>query len=98
MNGELTVNSTPGEGSIFEFTMTLGLPPEPQCSDTSCCPSHTQELVSEHDKLKGARVILVDSHPVRQVFSNIYAFAMFRRHEFFCEMIIDELVNCIGSH
>ncbi|KAG0604865.1 hypothetical protein M758_9G014700 [Ceratodon purpureus] len=72
MNGELTVNSTPGEGSIFEFTLTLGRAPEPKCTETTCCPRPTQLSASEHDKLKGARVILVDTHPVRQEASASY--------------------------
>lgn len=65
MNGELTVNSTPGEGSIFEFTMTLGMAPDSKYPEKPCCLKSDQP---NHDKLKGARVILVDTHPVRQVF------------------------------
>lgn len=86
MNGELTVNSTPGEGSIFEFTMTLGLAPEPKCTGTTCCPRRDQLPISNHDNFKGARVVLVDSHPVRQVFFHFHAFHRFRRQEFTCNM------------
>lgn len=95
MNGELTVNSTPGEGSIFEFTLTLGRAPEPKCTETTCCPRPTQLSASEHDKLKGARVILVDTHPVRQVFFDIHALIDSGSRSSFGEIIFDGLANCI---
>jgi histidine kinase 2/3/4 (cytokinin receptor) len=94
MNGELTVNSTPGEGSIFEFTTTLGRVPESKCTETSCCPKPAQRLVLEHDKLRGARVILVDAHPVRQVFSNIHALTdLGGRSSFAKRLLMDSLIT-----
>lgn len=70
MNGELSVNSTPGEGSVFEFTLTLGLAGlDPLCcpENSACCVKPEQQPPLEHAKLTGAKIILVDTHPVRQV-------------------------------
>lgn len=64
------MNSTPGEGSVFEFTLTLGLAAtDPLCcrENSGCCVQPEQQPPLEHAKLSGAKIILVDTHPVRQV-------------------------------
>lgn len=67
MKGDLTVSSNPGEGSVFELTVTLGRAPQPKCSNSSgCCTTPDQRPPLESEKLRGFRVILVDTHPVRQ--------------------------------
>jgi histidine kinase 2/3/4 (cytokinin receptor) len=72
MNGELTVNSTPEEGSVFEFTLTLGYA-EPACMENlGYVKSVQQPAITEEQKLRGTRVILVDTHPVRQEASASY--------------------------
>lgn len=83
------MNSTPGEGSIFEFTMTLGMAPDSKYPEKPCCLKSDQP---NHDKLKGARVILVDTHPVRQVFFHFHAFDKFRRQEFL--LVICKFHDC----
>lgn len=75
MKGDITVNSNPGEGSVFELTVTLGLPPEPFYTNWEAgCVKPDQKPTADHEKLRGARVILVDTHPVRQVSSIIHTF------------------------
>lgn len=66
MDGQLTVTSNAGEGSVFEFTLPLGLPEPTAGSALSCCSKPTWPPVQD-EKLNGMRVVLVDSHPVRQV-------------------------------
>ena len=64
------MNSTHGEGSVFEFTLTLGLAGmDPSCcpENSACCVKPEQQPPLEHAKLTGAKIILVDTHPVRQV-------------------------------
>lgn len=73
MKGDITVNSNPGEGSVFELTVTLGLPPEPFYTNWEAgCVKPDQKPTADHEKLRGARVILVDTHPVRQEASASY--------------------------
>lgn len=90
MNGELTVNSTPGEGSVFEFTMSLGLAPEAKCSGT-CCVSPDDSTIKCGSSLRGARIILVDTHPVRQVryyFHFVFDCLHQRLRQWLCTLIL----------
>jgi len=67
MNGQLTFKSLPGEGSLFQFTLPLGLQAaSPNCDTLSCCPKQQWKAV-EREKLRGMHVVLIDNHPVRQV-------------------------------
>jgi histidine kinase 2/3/4 (cytokinin receptor) len=67
MNGQLYAVSQPGQGSVFEFSLSLGLP-QPGCSDTLGCNNNAKSQQAQFDNknLRGMRVVVVDSHPVRQ--------------------------------
>jgi histidine kinase 2/3/4 (cytokinin receptor) len=72
MNGQLTFKSLPGEGSLFQFTLPLGLKAaSPNCDTLSCCPKQ-QWKAAEREKLRGMHVVLIDNHPVRQEASASY--------------------------
>ncbi|CAM6097552.1 unnamed protein product [Calypogeia fissa] len=63
MQGKLTVSSAPEKGSIFEFTLKVGMG-----GDT---PDNSPELKPEFsefgiERLDGAKILMVDWHPVRQ--------------------------------
>ncbi len=66
MNGQLTFNSLPGEGSLFEFTLPLCVIESSHCDTHSCCPKRQGPTI-DGEKLRGMRVVLVDNHPIRQV-------------------------------
>ncbi|BBN13039.1 arabidopsis histidine kinase 2/3/4 (cytokinin receptor) [Marchantia polymorpha subsp. ruderalis] len=61
MNGKLTVSSTPGKGSVFEFTLKVESKGAERLEQSKAEWSDFGE-----EKLKGTRVVLVDEHPVRQ--------------------------------
>ncbi|KAG6554893.1 hypothetical protein Mapa_003477 [Marchantia paleacea] len=61
MNGKLTVSSTPGKGSVFEFTLKVESKGAERLEQSKAEWSEFGE-----EKLKGTRVVLVDEHPVRQ--------------------------------
>ncbi|CAK9212971.1 unnamed protein product [Sphagnum troendelagicum] len=67
MNGQLYAVSQPGQGSVFEFSLSFGLP-QSGCSDTLGCNNNakSQQAQSDNQKLRGMHVVVVDSHPVRQ--------------------------------
>jgi histidine kinase 2/3/4 (cytokinin receptor) len=71
MNGQLTFNSLPGEGSLFEFTLPLRVIESSHCDTHSCCPKRQGPTI-DRKKLRGMRVVLVDNHPIRQEASASY--------------------------
>ena len=69
MNGEITVRSKVGAGSVFEFTLPVSVANVSDRSKPSC-----SIFPPEDKRLNGMHVILVDSNLVRQVllFSEIF--------------------------
>ncbi len=65
--GEISVNSKPGDGSVFKFSLTF--PTSGQCGNLSQISLSMKRQLSdiEEEKLRGIRILLVDPHPVRQV-------------------------------
>jgi CheY-like chemotaxis protein len=61
MNGNLSVRSKPGEGSVIEFTLPVSLSDE-SVGSKPCC---TQPFV-EDSALKGQRIAVLDTDLVRQ--------------------------------
>lgn len=64
MNGQLTVRSKPGTGSVFEFTLPVSVPEQMQENNLA---RGKIEMQPEDKKLNGMQVALVDSNLVRQV-------------------------------
>lgn len=67
MQGSLAVSSAPEKGSIFQFTLKVGMGGE--------APNNAPELKPEFaqfgiERLNGAKILVVDSHAVRQVTYN----------------------------
>jgi histidine kinase 2/3/4 (cytokinin receptor) len=64
--GEISVNSKPGDGSVFKFSLTF--PTSGQCGNLSQISLSMKRQLSdiEEEKLRGIRILLVDPHPVRQ--------------------------------
>lgn len=69
MNGQLTVRSKPGTGSVFEFTLPVSVPEQMQDNNLACCGKI--EMQPEDKKLNGMQVVLVDSNLVRQVLRSL---------------------------
>lgn len=67
MGGELTVDSEPGAGSTFEFSLKVG-------KETAASLSPRNHPDPRYDIFKGVRILLVDPHFVRQVGHSIHSF------------------------
>jgi len=53
MGGQISVESNPGKGSVFTFTLRMGL----------CQPNAPQESKQRYSPLQGKRVLLIDDSP-----------------------------------
>ncbi len=62
MGGDIGVESTPGAGSCFSFTVRVGLAEEAYASEPEA-----EEVAPDADVLRGRRVLLVEDNEVNQV-------------------------------
>lgn len=73
MSGDLTVSSTPGQGSTFRFRVVLGLAtPEQVALLQSRALSRSQETLSLGGALEGRRVLLAEDNRVNQLVSRTF--------------------------